>query len=383
MLEVKFSGIKRMEILAQETPGSLSLSQGALRVGGVPQEIKNHLQSLLNSDLTDYYVSSYGITPLRQKLAEVLSAKHNTSISMEQVLVSHGSSSAIASLMLTLLDSGDEVLIPEPTYPAYINLTRIAKGNPVLVKCFGDDSDSKVKWEFDVEKLKAAITPKTKMIIFSNPGNPTGIIVEEKYIKELAALCESRGIYLVVDEVYDDFIFYNEPFHSITPYVNQSNYIIRAGSFSKNFALSGWRIGYIVLPKNLLHPMCAIQDGLLISASSLAQYAALYALSKPQLVAPMKEMVFNNLIYTNIILKPLVEKGILDYQEPKAAFYVFLKTKEKETTDLCLDILKRAKVTVVPGSVFGPAGDSYIRICYARETAMLREALDRFINYWE
>ncbi|HBS47870.1 TPA: hypothetical protein DEO28_00885 [Candidatus Dependentiae bacterium] len=384
MLEVKFSGIKRMELLAQQTPGVLSLSQGSLKVGGIPTDIKTHTQSLLNSDKTDYYVSTYGITPLREKIAEVLSLQHNVNISMDQILVSHGSSSAVAALMLMLLNADDEVLLPEPTYPAYANLARVSKANPKFVSCFLKESTSfgEVKWEFDVEKFKSAVTPKTKMVVIANPCNPTGIILPEKVVKELVNFCESRGIYLLIDEVYDDFIFENEPFYSVTPFVADHSFIIRTGSFSKNFALSGWRVGYMVVPKHLLNAACAIQDSLLVCASSIAQYAALYAMNHPELTKPMQEIVYNNLLYANAVLKPLVDKGLVAYQSPKSAYYIFLKTKEEETTNLCLDILQKAKVTVVPGSVFGPTGSPFIRICYAREPHILREAMDRFVNYF-
>ncbi len=382
MLEIKLSGIKQMELFAHRDPEVISLSQGSLKIGGVPKEIKAYAQDILKTDKSDYYGDPYGLKPLRDKIAETISKKHNTNIVSDQVVVTHGSSGAISNLFLMLLKPGDEVLLPEPTYPAYANLTQIAKAKPVFVSCYSDSNSSTIDWEATIEKIKLATTSKTKIITITNPCNPTGGIIPPTILEKLVNWCNEKKIYLISDEVYDDYIFDEKNFESAASYINKSSYVIRCGSFSKNFSMSGWRIGYLIIPKELAPKIVAIQDTLIVCPSVLGQHAAFYALNHPQLPKMLKEKVHNNLILANEMLKPLEEKGIISYQKPKAAFYLFLKTNLKDTTNLCLDILQKAKITTVPGKTFGPSGASFIRICYARPRHVLEEGLNRFINYW-
>ena len=378
---MKISGIKYMESFARQNPEIISLSQGSLKVGGIPKEIKSYTQDILNTDKTDYYANSYGVPEFREKLATTLSQKHNTNISSNQILVTHGSSGAIAALLLSILGTGDEVLLPEPTYPAYSKLAQVAKAKTVFVPCLQSTNSQNINWSIDIEKIKAATTQRTKIIIITNPSNPTGTIIPSKTLHELANWCNEKGIYLISDEVYDDYIFDGE-YQSITPLVNESSHIIRCGSFSKNFSMSGWRVGYAVMPEEMIENVSAVQDSLIVCPSVVGQYAALYALDHPELTQKFAEEVQNNLTIANKILQPLVTKSIVSYQKPQAAFYLFLKTTKKDTSDLCLDIMQKSKVTTVPGSTFGPSGDPFIRICFARERHVLEEGLNRFVNYF-
>lgn len=382
MLKIKLSGIKHMELFAHSNPELISLSQGSLKIGGIPKEIKSYVQDLLNTDKTDYYANPYGIKPLREKIAEMLSKKHTITISEEQVVITHGSSGAISNIFFMVLKPGDEVLLPEPTYPAYANLTQIAKAKPVFVSCYSDHNLSTIDWNVAIEKIKSATTSRTKIITIANPCNPTGEIIPPNILEKLIDWCNQNEIYLVSDEVYDDYIFDAKNFKSAASYVNKSSYVIRCGSFSKNFSMSGWRVGYLVIPKTIAPLAVAIQDSLIVCPSVVGQYAALCALSHTNLTKFFNEEVHNNLILANAMLQPLVKKGIISYQKPKAAFYLFLKTNLKDTTDLCFDLLQKAKITTVPGKAFGPSGSSFIRICYARPRQMVEEGLRRFLNYW-
>ena len=474
MLNLELSGIKKIEAIAQSSPEYISLSQGALRVGGIPQQIKQHLQEALNTDKTDYYQSAWGIAELRKKLSKVLS-KDTTSpklrstnkkeIPVNQIIITHGCIGALSTLLFTVLDQGDEIIIPEPTYPAYEKLAHLVRAKPVFVSCASFDSASKMppsslrqgfvgqagrtgeeinnfpskdqkvqpllthktcpsemnkhgeccveqniypspvrpacptkpwrrleggilnaeskdnQWELNVEKIKQATTEKTKIIIFSNPWNPLGIIVPEKTILELKSWCEEKKIYLVIDEAYKDYAF-DENYKSYASLVSDSQYVITTASFSKNMAMSGWRIGYMIVPPELCQRLGTTQDALLNCPNVPAQYAALYALDHPEFTKEFHDIVKSNLQLAEKMLAPLVEKKILTYQKSKGSFFLFLKVDFDDATDLCMSILSKAKVALIPGKFFGKSGESFLRLCYARDREVLREGLERLVKYF-
>ncbi|MFC1894601.1 pyridoxal phosphate-dependent aminotransferase, partial [Candidatus Dependentiae bacterium] len=276
MLNIPISGIKKIEAIAQSSPEYISLSQGALRIGGIPHKIKQYVQEVMQTDKSDYYQSAWGIMELRKKLSLVLSAQNKEQISVDQIIVTHGCIGALANLFFTILDKNDEIIIPEPTYPAYEKLTQLVKAKPVFVSCKNKSFDKKIRqthnWELNIEKIKKATTKKTKIIIFSNPWNPTGIIVPEKTILELKNWCEYNKIYLVIDEAYKDYAF-DKNYKSYASLVSKSKYVITTASFSKNMAMSGWRIGYMIVPKKLCQNLGTTQDALLNCPNVPAQYA--------------------------------------------------------------------------------------------------------------
>jgi aspartate/methionine/tyrosine aminotransferase len=370
MLSINISQIVTIESEINSNSDCVSLSQGALRIGGIPKEIKEHLKEVLKTDKTDYYQSAWGILPLREKIAKNLSDGINK-ISYKNVLVTHGCTGAIATLLLTLLEKGDEVILPEPTYPAYKNIVGVARANPIYVSSFSKD-----KWFFDIEKIKKFKTNKTKMILFSNPCNPTGSIVPKQDLKELVDWCEKNRIYLVVDESYDNYIFDKE-FCSITPFVQNSEFVIRTGSYSKTFSMSGWRIGFMVVPQKLASFMCPTQNALLGCPNVIAQHAVLYSLDHPEVFANFHKIMNRNRDYSVLLLK-----DIFNFISPDAGFYLFLKTDQKDSSDLCKQILKQARVGLIPGIEFGPSCASYIRLCYARKPQVLAEGISRIRKFF-
>ncbi|MFH1644174.1 MAG: pyridoxal phosphate-dependent aminotransferase, partial [bacterium] len=275
MFNIPLSGIKKIESIAKSSNEYISLSQGALRVGGIPQQIKDHLREILKSDETDYYQSAWGILPLREKITKKFNLEFNAKINSSQIIITHGCIGALSTLFLTLLDPGDEVILPEPTYPAYEKLANLARSKPVFVSMKNDSDEN--HWKLDIEKIKQAKTDKTKIIIFSNPWNPLGIIINKKIIKELLHWCEQNQIYLIIDEAYREYSF-DSKYESSIDLVNQSEYFISVNSFSKNMAMSGWRVGYMVIPEKLNMAAGCMQDALLNCPNVPAQHAALFAL---------------------------------------------------------------------------------------------------------
>lgn len=372
MLNLPLSGIKKIEAIAQSSNEYISLSQGALRVGGIPQQIKNYVQEQLNTDKTDYYQSAWGLIELREKLASL------TNKNSEQVLITHGCIGALASLFFTLLEKGDEIILPEPTYPAYEKLAKLVRANTVFVSCASNDNNF---WKLDIQKIKDFVTAKTKLIIFSNPWNPLGLVIKRNDILELLEFCEKKQVYLVIDEAYKDYCF-DGTFESCVDLVNDYKYLIHVASFSKNMAMSGWRVGYMVASNELVYNCGKVQDALLNCPNVPAQHAALYALDHPEFTQKFHEIVQNSLELTLDKLSILKEKNIFDYKKPSGSFFLFLKTDFDDATELCMSILNKSKVALIPGKFFGESGSSFLRLCYARDEGVLKEGLDRLTKYF-
>ena len=383
MLEIPMSGIKKIEeiVKAGKPNEYISLSQGSIKVGGIPELVKQHVAGLLKTDLTDYYESCWGLKTLREKISTVLSARYNTTITVQQTLPTHGAIGGLTLLYLTLLKEGDEVIIPEPAYPAYSILAKASRSTAVFVSCSKNNPDGSVSFALDVEKIKAATTDKTKMIVFSNPWNPLGIIVPPAIMNELVAWCELKKIYLVIDDAYRDYIF-EGAYESAIPLVSKSEWVVCVNTFSKNMAMSGWRVGYLVVPEKLSSALAGMQDALLNCLNNTAQYAAIFALDHPELTDTFHKQILINRDMTTSMLQPLVDRGIISFNEPHGGFFLFMKTEQADATDLCMSILNSAKVGLIPGSSFGPSGAPFLRLCYARETEVLEEGLKRLVKYF-
>ena len=379
MQKLTVTGIKEFEALAEKTDDCISLSQGVLRIGGVPAPIKEYLASILATDKADYYESAYLTSLLQDKLADSLHTRYGVKIQSKQILITHGCIGAIGVVLQTILDAGDEVILPEPTYPVYQNSIALAKGTPVFVASQVQGTNT-LSWDFDVDKIKAATTPKTKAILFSNPVNPLGITIGKQTLTQRHDWCVERGIYLIVDEVYEDYIFSGD-FYSATNFIPDSQWVVRTSSFSKSFAMSGWRVGYMVLPQHLMAACDVTQHALMICPNVLAQWAAVFALDHPHLQEPFRKTIETNKDLAQNMLAPLADAGKIAFAPPTAGFFLFIQTQQ-DSAELCMEILQNAKVALVPGTTFGPSGNQFVRLCYARPTAVLRTGLQRLVTFW-
>lgn len=371
---------KSIEVIAKSSSDYVSFSQGTVKVDGTPQVIKDYIRDLLQSDVADYYQHVGGIYPLREQIAAELSLKFGRLFTPEHILVTHGSIGGITNACLALLKSGDQVILPEPGYPSYCNIVKFTKAEPVFIQGFFKEED---EWRFDVNALIQAVTPRTKMIILSNPANPCGVCLKEEDVVHLKNYCEKVGIYLIFDEVYDHFI-YEGRCCSGTSYVLESDFIIRTGSFSKDYAMSGWRVGYLVASPSHVLNFTAIQDGTLCCPNVIGQYAALFALQHKELIDDQVKIVENNLELICHLLKPLVENEIFSYIKPQAGIFLFIKTPFTDSENMVMDILKKEKVALVPGKDFGGCPDalSHIRLCFARKESVIREGAERLLRYY-
>lgn len=377
MLCLNLPKYKTIEQMARQNPDCISFSQGAVKVGGTPQVIKNFVSQMLKSDLVDYYQPVAGLDLLREKLASVLSEKHGTKISSANVLVSHGAIGALSTICLTLLGQGDEVLLPEPSYPSYLNVVTYSKALPKFVPAYLEDENG---WRFEMDAIHEATTSRTRMIILSNPSNPCGVCLNFEEFIALKSWCEKHSIYLVIDEVYENFIFEKSLFSS-TAMVLESDFIIRTGSFSKDYAMSGWRVGFAVCSEKIIQNLIAVQDGTLCCPNVIGQYAALFALQQTELVVQLNRKVRESRDLACSGLKELVKEGLISFTKPNAGIFLWIKTPFEDSEEFVMKILREANVALVPGKDFGPSGASYFRLCYAREPDLVVEGVQRLVQF--
>lgn len=382
MIRLDQPALKTIEYQIQQQPGGISFAQGALRIGGVDAAIKNRIAELMQTDAADYYCHSLGILQLRASLAIHLQASHGVALTADNVAVTHGSIGGIAALCLMLLNHRDQVLVPTPTYPAYFNAIAIAKAEAVTVDAYAFMQDQgAARWQFDVEKVIAAITPMTKMIILTHPGNPTGVCLTQAQVEAIAVICQERGIYLLVDEAYDNY-FFDVLAWSSTRYVPHNPFLIRLGTFSKSFGMSGWRVGYVVAQPDLIQNLAAIHDGMLACPTVVSQYAALQALQTEGLMSLYSSYVRESRSIALKTLQPLFGNEAVVIAQPEAGFFIFIKTDQADTNALVHDIIKKQGVAVVPGKGFGPNSASFMRLCFARTHDTVAVGCSRIVDYF-
>lgn len=384
MIELHIPAFKKIEAQAQNTPGCISFAQGALRVGGVPAQIREYVQEVLKTDKADYYGYSLGIMPLREKIAQHLTSVYKIPITPNQLFISHGSMGGLSALFVSFLNPGDEVIIPTPTYPVYSNAVKLVKAKPVFIDTFflKKQKDGRAAWEFDVDRIRTVITPRSKMIIIPNPSNPLGVCFTKEQLESLKNLCEEHKMYLVSDEVYENYVFEGS-FNSSINLMPKSKYVFRVGSFSKNFAMSGWRVGFVVVPPEMIDTFSAVQSATICCPTVVSQYAALYAIDHGELMNDQIKTIKQNLDFVVNALNPLVEKGILSYAVPQSTFYLFAKTQEQDSEHLVMDILQKVKVALAPGKDFGPGHESCFRLCFARDPQLVHEGIARLLHYFD
>lgn len=372
---MKLNAIKQMENYARYNEGIISLSQGIPFMNS-ENIIRQDVISAISSNLVDKYSDPRGILELRDMISKSL-AEEKMNYSSDEIMVTAGAIEGLSPIFLTILKkSKNEVIIPTPAYSAYFRIVKMAGGKALSIPL------NEIKgWELDMKLLKKTITKKTSAILLCNPNNPTGSVYSRTTLMELAKLAKELKIYLIVDEVYKNMIFDDADFY--TPAVEKEfrKNVIRVVSFSKDFALTGWRVGYLHSDISVIEKILPTHDSIVNCAPVVSQYAAISAIKN------QNEILANNLeIYKKqrfLVAKYLDRlDGLVSYTMPKGSYYFFPKLKSiNNTQSFCMDLLKTAKVAVVPGSDFGPGGEGHVRICFGRREENLIAGMERFSNY--
>jgi len=332
-----------------------------------PECIKAAARRALRDGKT-HYTHSLGILELREAIAEYYKEKYSVDIGIEQIVVTAGTSPALLLVLAALLEPGDEVILSNPHYACYPNFIRFLGGNPVFVPVFEENG-----FLYDIKAVKASITKKTKAILINSPANPTGAVLSPYHLKSLADL----GIYIISDEIYHGLI-YGEREHTILEFTDKAFVL---NGFSKLYAMTGFRLGYIIAPAKFVRPIQKMQQNFFICPNSISQYAAIAALREAQEEARHIRKIYNE--RRLFMLKHLRALGFNIGAEPKGAFYIFVNTKKisQDSYSLALDILERAKVAVTPGIDFGSNGEGYLRFSYTNSLKNIAEGMKRLEKY--
>ena len=324
-----------------------------------PANIKEAAKKALDQGVTAYS-SNYGDIRLRRAIAEKLERMNHLKVDpTKEIMVTCGGEEAVAAALFALLEKGDEVLIADPSYIPYSSLTKIAEAEPVYVPL-----DEKNGYCFDLEKLEAAITNKTKLLILCTPGNPTGTMMDEESLRKLAEICCRHDILVLADEAYEQVLYDGNKHISMASLPGMWERTITVQSFSKTYSMCGWRIGYLVAPAELMRIVVRAHQTVAMNVCSFGQLGALEALTGPQdsLYAMLAEFDRRRLLLYN----GLKELGI-PCSRPQAAFYLFPDIGEFGMDSFAFAelLLDKYGVATVPGIEFGKNGENHLRISYA------------------
>jgi aspartate/methionine/tyrosine aminotransferase len=314
-----------------------------------------------------HYTHSLGHPELRAAIAAWHHRQYGVETSPEHVVVTSGSSGAMLLVFAALLDPGAEVLLTDPHYACYPNFIAAFEGVPVRTTVCEEDG-----FQFNLESVRAHLTPRTKALVLNSPANPTGTVTQPERMQQLIELLAGRAV-VISDEIYHGLVYKGRE-HSVREYAPDAVVI---NGFSKLFAMTGWRLGYAVLPEWLVRPVQKLQQNLLISPPDFAQFAAIAALNEAEAdVARMRQCYDER---RRLVLRRLNEMGLAVLTEPVGAFYVFVNVQRytHDVHEFAFEILEEAGVAVTPGVDFGPGGAGYIRISYANSLANIDEGMNR------
>ena len=368
------SGIRKFFDLAAEMPECISLGVGepdfktpwAVREAGI--ESLEHGRTR--------YTSNAGLKELRAEIGRYLERRMGLRYDpMRQILVTVGGSEAIDMCIRTLIQPGDEVIIPEPCFVCYEPITTLSGGVPVHVACRQED-----EFRLRADALKAAITPRTKLVIMPFPNNPTGAVMEREDLEAVAEVLRDTNVMVLSDEIYAELNYGLRPHVSIASLPGMAERTIVVNGFSKSYAMTGWRLGYACGPEPIIKIMTKIHQSCIMSAPTTSQYAAITALRQCDDQIEMMRDEYNR--RRRYVVKALNEMGLTCF-EPRGAFYVFpsIQISGLTSSEFCEQLLREKEVAIIPGSAFGASGEGYARISYAYSVDHLQTAMKRIREF--
>ncbi len=322
-----------------------------------------------------HYTHSLGSYELREAICEYYLKTYGVSVDPGQVIVTSGSSPAIFLVFSTLLEKDDQVIVSDPHYACYPNFIKFVQGQPVTVPVYEEDG-----FQYRPELIKKKITPQTRAIFINSPSNPTGNLLSNSRMQAIAALAEEpESLHIVSDEIYHGLVYEGED-HSILEFTDRAFVL---NGFSKLFAMTGLRLGYVIAPKAFIRPMQKLQQNFFISANAMVQRAGIAALKEAGNDVVRMKNIYNE--RRRFMIDRLKQLGFGITVEPTGAFYVFANAKQlsDDSYKLAFDILENAHVGVAPGIDFGPNGEGYLRFSYANSIENIAEGMNRLQIYLE
>ncbi len=372
-LQLPEAVIGKLLKIASEDKNILSLSVGEPDFI-TPKPILDYAKKIVSK--TTHYAPTQGIKELREAIAKKLKKDNNIKAGPENIIVTVGSQEAMFSSLMCILDPGEQVIVPNPCYLAYTPAIELLNATPIYVKLEQDED-----FEINPDRIKEAVDKKkTKAIIINTPSNPTGNVLTKKTLEEISDIAVENDLYIISDEAYEKLIYDDAKHISIGSLNGMQNHVVTIQTFSKSYAMCGFRIGYLHGPAELVKAITKSLHYVTLTTSTLSQYLALKALNLPnKYTEKMKQEYNRRRLY---IVRRLNEIG-LRTRMPKGAFYAFSNIKDfkMKSLDFANLLLKKANVAVVPGTEFGKYGEGYIRFSYATDIKKIKIGLDRIEEF--
>ncbi len=369
---MKPSGIRKFFDIVSEMKDAISLGVGEPDFE-TPWHIREEAIYSLEKGRT-VYTSNAGLKELKVEVCNYLKRRYNLEYPDKNVLVTIGGSEAIDAALRAMVDPGDEVLIPEPCYVSYVPCVALADGVPVTIELKAEN-----EFRLTKQELLDAITDKTKILIMPFPNNPTGAIMEEKDLREIAEVVVEKDLFVISDEIYSE-LTYGRNHVSIASMPGMKERTIVINGFSKSYAMTGWRLGYAVGPEEIITQMIKIHQFAIMCAPTTSQYAAIEALKNGDPDVELMRDAYDK--RRKFLVARLREIG-LECFEPYGAFYVFpcIKGFGMTSEEFATKLLEEEKLAIVPGTAFGDCGEGFLRISYAYSIEQLKEALNRMESF--
>ena len=367
------SGIRKFFDLAADMPHCISLGVGEPDFK-TPWSVRDAGIRSLELGRTKYTANS-GLKELRGEICNYLQRRFDLHYKEENILVTVGGSEAIDLTIRAVVQPGDGVIIPEPCFVCYEPITQLTGGVPVHIATRAED-----QFRLTADQLRAAITPRTKLLIFPYPNNPTGAVMSAAEMEEIAAVLRETNVLVLSDEIYSELTYGLDRHVSIASLPGMAERTIVVNGFSKSYAMTGWRLGYAAGPAPLVKVMTKIHQSCIMSAPTTSQYAAITALRQCDDQIEMMRDEYNR--RRRYVVKALNDMGLTCF-EPRGAFYVFpsIQISGLTSSEFCEQLLREKEVAIIPGSAFGASGEGYARISYAYSVDHLQTAMKRIREF--
>jgi len=379
VLQIQKSAIHEMTRLSKEIDDVAFLSW-AKPTSDTPEHIKKAAIDSIKNGKVGGYSENKGLLELRKEISKKLKRDNNIDSVPSQIVATIGAVEGLSAAIMALIDPGDEVILPSPTYSTHIRQVVLASGKPVLVPTVEEK-----EFDLDLDAIKKSINSKTKAIMYCSPSNPTGTVFSEKTLRELADIALENDLMVITDEAYEYFTYDGHRHFSIGSIPEMKKNAVSCFTFTKSYAMTGWRIGYLHADEALIPQISKAHIPFAICATVVSQYAALAALRGSQ--DCIKDFRNHYLSARNLMCKRLDElDSVFDYQKPRGSYLMFpriLLDEGSDSTTFCKKLLKEAKVSTTPGIAFGPTGEKHLRLSFCVTEEMINKAFDRMERYFK
>ena len=372
--EIKPSGIRKFFDIANEMDHVISLSIGEPDFK-TPWHIRQAGIESLDKGKT-WYTPNAGLSLLREEICRYFSRRFHVDYNCKaECIVTVGGSEAIDICLRSLIEKGDEVLIPQPSFVGYEPLTQMADGIPVIIETKAENS-----FRLTAQELEAHITPKTKLLVLPFPNNPTGGVMRRKDLEEIAGVIIKHNLFVLSDEIYAELTYGDEPHVSIAEIEGMRERTLVVSGFSKSYAMTGWRLGYALGPAEVISQLYKLHQFAIMCAPTTAQYAAIEALKNGD--GDIESMRTQYDMRRRLMVGGFQQMGLSCF-EPHGAFYVFpcIKSTGLSSEEFCMRLIESKHVAVVPGTAFGKCGEGFVRVSYSYSLTHISEALGRIEEF--